>query len=140
MKSSIEGHTSFQYLAVVNIMVMDIDKEESVEEPINHVKRKPKVGRKILSCRPNYLPTRCHLYYYSSIVQPEIKDGGCYYCSFTVIHCFRCPGFFIFPYEAKTSSFNICEKCVYVLMGIALILKIAFGRITNTYYIVHKHG
>jgi hypothetical protein len=64
----------------------------------------------------------CLFYYYCSVVQLEIRDGDTSRSSFIVQDCFSYPRFFGFLYEVENCYFNVCKKCVDILMGIALQL------------------
>ena len=49
-------------------------------------------------------------------------------CSFIVKTCFWYSDIFAFPHEFENCFFHVFEECVGILMGTALNLEIAFGR------------
>ena len=50
------------------------------------------------------------VYYYSSVVQLEIRGGDTSGDSFTVQDCFSYPESFAFPCEIEYCSFNVCKE------------------------------
>lgn len=75
-------------------------------------------------------PKPCWFYYYTSVVQFEIRDGDTYSSSCTIQDSFSYPGFPVFSYEAEFLFLSSSVKiCVIILMGVALNL-IAFHKMT----------
>lgn len=69
-----------------------------------------------------FMPIPCSFYYYSSVVELEIKDGDTSGSFFIIQDCFSYP-FCFFPYEDPIPILSRSVKnCVGILMGIALHL------------------
>jgi hypothetical protein len=85
-----------------------------------------------------FLPILCCLFYYSSLIQFEIKDGDTYLVLFFFLFCFvlflsfrfvlTILDFFVFPCETDLFLSRSLKNCVRILMGITLTLHITFGR------------
>lgn len=70
----------------------------------------------------------CSVYYYSSVLEPEVRDGDSSRVV-TAWDCFSYPGFSVFPYEVEYCLSRSVKNCVGILMGTALNLWTAFGRV-----------
>ena len=71
----------------------------------------------------------CGFYYYSSVVQLEIRNAETSSCFFFLIvhNCFSYPGFSVFPCEAENYSPKVCtELCWNFYEVFILNLLIAF--------------
>jgi hypothetical protein len=69
-----------------------------------------------------FMKISCGFYYYSSVVQFEIRDCDTSKSSFIVQDCFNFPVLFVFLYQAEYCYFIFCKNGVGILMGIALNL------------------
>ena len=58
----------------------------------------------------DFVPVPCSFYYYSFVVQFEIRDDDTFGSSFIGQDCFSNPGFFVFPYEVEYCSFKVCKE------------------------------
>ena len=65
------------------------------------------VFRTVLSC----------FYYYSSVLEPEGRDGNTPGSSFIAQDCFSYPGFFVLPYEEQYCSFEVWEELCWDFNG-----------------------
>ena len=72
--------------------------------------------------------------YSSSVVQFEMKDGDTSRSSFLTQDCFSYPDFCASIWSWNF-SFKVLKNCIGVLIGMALNLWIAFGRMGHFYYI-----
>ena len=55
-----------------------------------------------------FIPIPCSFYYYSSIVEFEVRDGATIRSSFIVQDCFSYPGYFVSSYGSDYCSFDVC--------------------------------
>ena len=82
-------------------------------------------------------------FHYYSVVQLEVRESDASRSSFIVQGYFGYPGIFVFPYKFENCSFKVCKNCVRILMGIALNMQIAFGKmviLTMLILPIHEHG
>jgi hypothetical protein len=66
------------------------------------------------------VPIPCRFYQYCSVVQLEVRNSDSARSSFIVQDCFG--------YEVENYSFKVYKNRVRIMMGIALNVKIAFGK------------
>jgi hypothetical protein len=74
------------------------------------------------------LLTPRNFYHYFSVVQLEVRDGASSGSPFIVQDHFRYPGFFVILYAVENCCFKVYKNCIGILMGMALNLSIAFGK------------
>ena len=72
-------------------------------------------------------------YYYSSIVELEVRDGDTS-SSFIVQDCFGYPVFFVFLYKVEYCSFKVCEELLWNFGGDCTESVDCFGR---TAFLLH---
>ena len=63
------------------------------------------------------MPIPSCFYYYSSIVELEVRDAENSGSSFIVQDCFRYPKFFVFQYEVEYCSFEVREELCWDFDG-----------------------
>ena len=64
-----------------------------------------------------FVPISNCFYYYSSIVQLDVKNSDASRSSFIVQDCFSFPRFFAFPYQVEYCSFQVCEELCWDFDG-----------------------
>ena len=57
---------------------------------------------------PVFMPIPCCFYYYSSVVQLEVRTSKTSSISFIIQNCFSYP--FMFPYEIENFQFKLCKE------------------------------
>jgi hypothetical protein len=53
------------------------------------------------------------LFFYGSVVQPEIRDGDTFRSSFIGQDSFSCPGLFVYSLEAEYCPSRSVKNCVF---------------------------
>ena len=86
-----------------------------------------------------------HFYYYSPVVELEIREEDNSRSSSIVQDCFSCPGFLFVCFHMKLNSVlsRSVKNCVEILIGIVLNLQITLGKMATfamLFLPIHEDG
>ena len=87
-----------------------------------------------------FVPMPCCFYYYSPAVQLDVRNGSISINSF-ITQIFNILGFLCFYRKLNIVLLRSVDNCVGILVGIALNIQIAFGRMaifTMLFLLTHK--
>ena len=89
-----------------------------------------------------FMPVPFSFYYYSSVVELDIRDGGISR-SFIVQDYFSYPEFFVLPYEVEYSSFKVCKELCWDFNGNYIkpvrLLLVKWPFFTMLILLIHEH-
>ena len=83
------------------------------------------------------------LFSFLFVVQLKIRDNDTSHSYLNILDCFIYPGIVVFPFKVENVLSRSVKDCVGILVGIALNVQIAFGRMnifTMLILLIHEHG